>query len=33
MLARFLDGVQAIESPEGSRPTPGLDAGTLEKPA
>lgn len=33
MLARFIDRVQAIESPEGSRPTPGLDADSLEEPA
>ncbi|KLD70132.1 hypothetical protein Y886_42685 [Xanthomonas hyacinthi DSM 19077] len=32
-LARFIDRVQAIESPEGSRPTPGLDADSLEEPA
>lgn len=32
MLARFIDRVQAIESPEGSRPTPGLDAAVLEEP-
>jgi DNA-binding transcriptional LysR family regulator len=33
MLARFIDRVQAIESPEGSRPMPGLDADSLEEPA
>jgi len=33
MLARFIDRVQAIESPESSRPTPGHDADTLEEPA
>lgn len=32
MLARFIDRVQAIESPEGSRPTPGLDADIPEEP-
>ena len=32
MLARFIDRVQAIESPEGSKPTPGLDIGTPEEP-
>lgn len=31
-LARFIDRVQAIESPEGSRPLPGLDADTPEEP-
>ena len=33
MLARFIDRVQAIESPEGSRPMPGLDADSMEEPA
>ncbi len=32
MLARFIDRVQAIEPPKGSRPTPGLDADSLEEP-
>lgn len=32
-LARFIERVQAIESPEGRRPTPGLDAAHLEEPA
>jgi DNA-binding transcriptional LysR family regulator len=32
MLARFIDRVQAIESPESSRTTPGLDADTPEEP-
>ncbi|HEJ5651560.1 LysR family transcriptional regulator [Pseudomonas sp. B14(2022)] len=31
MLARFIDRVRAIESPEGSRPMPGLDADTVEE--
>ncbi|MEG8063806.1 LysR family transcriptional regulator [Xanthomonas hortorum pv. gardneri] len=32
MVARFIDRVQAVESPKGSRPTPRLDADTLEEP-
>ncbi|MGQ5315359.1 LysR family transcriptional regulator [Xanthomonas arboricola pv. corylina] len=32
MVARFIDRVQGVESPEGSRPTPRLDADTLEEP-
>jgi len=33
VLTRFIDRVQAIESPESPRPTPGHQSDSLEEPA